>query len=130
MRKYITISTETRRALMKKYNVTSRTIWEACSFITRNKRGNDIRRDAMDMGGRYIEENFIPNCRTEFLGSGGIRQTFPARVEVFLEGGTAVIRKNDKDLERYDNVTLDGWGNILERAQHLSETGMFEVVIQ
>lgn len=84
----------------------------------------------MDMGGRYTEENFVPNCRTEFLGSGGIRQIFPARVEVFLEGGTAVILKNDKEQERYENVTLDGWGNILERAQHLSETGMFEVVIQ
>ena len=129
MRKYISISTETRRALMKKYNVTSRTIWEACSFITRNKRGNNIRRDAMDMGGRYIEENFIPNCRTEFLGSGGIRQIFPARVEVLLEGGTAVIAKNDKEQERYENVTLDGWGNILERAQSLSETGMFETVV-
>lgn len=130
MRKYISINAETRKHLMKKYQVTSQTIWEACSFITRNKRGNDIRKDALDMGGRYIEENFVPNCRTEFLGSGGIRQIFPARVEVVLEGGTAVITKNDKEQERYENVTLDCWGNILERAQHLSETGMFEVVIQ
>ena len=130
MRKYISINSETRKHLMQKYQVTSQTIWEACSFITRNKRGENIRKDAIGMGGRYIEENFLPNCRTEFLGSGGIRQTFPAQVEVCLEGGTAVIRKNDKELERYDDVTLDGWGNILERAQHLSETGMFEVVIQ
>lgn len=130
MRKFISVNAETRKHLMEKYQVTSQTIWEACSFITKNKRGNDIRKDALAMGGRYTEENFIPNCRTEFLGSGGIRQIFPARVEVFLEGGTAVIMKNDKEQERYDNVTLDGWGNILERAQHLSETGMFEVVIQ
>lgn len=130
MRRYISVSTETRKALMKKYKVSSRTIWEACSFITRNKRGNDIRQDAMAMGGVYKEEDFLPNCRTEFLGSGGIKQTFPAKVEVFLENDTAVIRKNDKELERFDQVTLDGWGNILERAQRLSETGMFEVVIQ
>lgn len=130
MRRYISIGEAARKALMRKYKVSRYAIWEACSFITRNKRGNDIRHDAMAMGGVYKEEDFLPNCRTEFLESGGIRQTFPAKVEVLLENDTAVIRKNDKELERYDQVTLDGWGNILERAQRLSETGMFEVVIQ
>ena len=130
MKRYISVKPEVIDQLSSKYDISRRAVWSALAFLTKNERGSNIRKDALDMGGRYIEENFIPNCRTEFLGSGGIRQTFPARVEVFLEGGTAVIRKNDKDLEQYDNVTLDGWGNILERAQHLSETGMFEVVIQ
>lgn len=130
MRRYISISEAARKSLIQKYKVNRRTIWEACSFITRNKRGDSIRRDAIALGGRYIEEDFLPNCRTEFFGSGGIRQTFPAKVEVLLENDTAIILKNSRELERYGQVTLDGWGNILERAQRLSETGMFEVVIQ
>lgn len=120
MRRYISVSTEVRRELMGKYKVSNRTIWEACSFITKNKRGNNIRHDAMQMGGLYKEENFIPNCRTEFRAD-GMHQRFATGVEVVLHGKTLSIIVPGKDPEHYQDVDICSWGNVLERAQRIAE---------
>lgn len=123
MRRYISVSTETRKALMKKYKVSNRTIWEACSFITRNKRGDSIRRDAITLGWRYIEEDFLPNCRTEFLAD-GMHQRFAAGVEVVLQENRMSILVPGRTTEYYYDVDTMSWGNILEKAQRIAEERM------
>lgn len=110
---------EVRDRLMRNYNVTRQTIWEALSFITRNDRGNSIRKDALAMGGEYREENFVPNCRTEFH-EGGIRQIFAAGVEVVTEGNQMSLIILGEEVERYDCVDLASWGNVLAKAQGIS----------
>ena len=89
MRRYIQVTKEIRARLSGKYGVTKKTVWEALSFITKNERSQGIRRDALEWGGLLIEEGFVPNCRTEHLGDGKIRQNFPGNVVVMLEGDTA-----------------------------------------
>lgn len=129
MRRYISIDAETRQTLMNKYGVTKQTIWEACSFITRNKRGDNIRRDAMDMGGVYKEEDFIPNCRTSFE-SDGMHQRFATGVEVVLhENRMSILVPGGFD-EHYYDVDLESWGNILEKAQRIAEERKLKPVIQ
>lgn len=123
MRRYISISEAARKALMQKYKVSRYTIWEACSFITRNKRGDSIRRDAIAMGGRYIEEDFLPNCRTEFLAD-GMHQRFAAGVEVVLQGNRMSILVPDRATEDYYDIDAMSWGNILEKAQRIAEERM------
>lgn len=120
MRRYIKVDNEVRDQLMKNYNVTRQTIWEALSFITRNDRGNSIRKDALAMGGEYREENFVPNCRTEFH-EGGMRQTFAAGVEVVTEGNQMSLIILGEEVEHYDCVDLESWGNVLARAQGISD---------
>ena len=129
MRRYISIGTSARKALMKKYNVCSRTIWEACSFITKNKRGDNIRRDAIAMGGEYREEDFIPNCQTSFE-NGLMRQRFAAGVEVVLEGNRLSILAPERQDECYYDVDMNSWGNILAKAQRISEERKLKPVIQ
>lgn len=129
MRRYISVSTETRRALMKKYKVSNRTIWEACSFITRNKRGDNIRHDAMSMGGIYKEEDFMPNCQTSFE-TDGMHQRFAAGVEVVQQGNRTSILVPGRTDEHYYDVDLQSWGNILEKAQRISEERKLKPVIK
>ena len=125
MRRYISVSTETRRTLMKKYKVSNRTIWEACSFITKNKRGDSIRHDAMAMGGIYREEDFMPNCQTTF-DTDGMHQRFATGVEVVLhENRMSILVPGRKD-EHYYDVDLLSWGNILEKAQRIAEERMLK----
>lgn len=130
MRRYIQVTKETRSRLVKKYGVTKKTVWEALSFITKNERSQGIRRDALEWGGLLIEEGFVPNCRTEHLGDGKIRQSFSNSIVVMIEGNKATIYRDGMEIESYEGITLNTWGNILDRAQRLSETGEFETIMQ
>lgn len=126
MKKKIQIKPAVRDELMAKYGVSHVTIWEACSFISRGKRPDAIRRDALAMGGRYIEENFIPTCSIQHTED-GIIQTFAAGVVLRITRGDAVITKDDKVIVRYDQIDCAGWGAICAQAQRLAETGMLDM---
>lgn len=126
MKKSIRYSTEVRDELMKKYGVSRTTIWEACNFISRGERPDNIRKDALAMGCRYIEENFIPNCTCQNTEN-GIIQTFAAGVVLTITEGDAVITKHDKVVARYDQIDCAGWGAICAQAQRLAETGMLDM---
>lgn len=126
MKKKISYSTEVRDALMKKYGVARQAIWEACSFITRGKRAQSIRKDALAMGGRYIEEDFIPNCTFRRTAEGFV-QEFAAGVVLTATGSDVVITRNGKVVAEYEEVMASGWGAICEQAQKLAETGMLDM---
>lgn len=126
MKKYIKVSTEVRNVLMKKYNVTRQTIWEACYFISGGKRPDAIRKDALEMGGRYFEENFMPNCTFRRTADGFI-QEFAAGVVLTATGSDIVITQNGKIKAEFDSVMAPGWGAICEQAQKLAETGMLDM---
>ncbi len=129
MRRYISTDAKTKQALMKKYGVTKQTIWEACSFITKNKRGDSIRRDAISMGGIYEEDDFTPDCQTDFLED-GMHQRFATGVEVTLVGNCMSLLVPGEEPERYYDVPLTSWGNVVERAQRIAEERMLKPVIQ
>ena len=63
----IKLTPEQRDTLMARYDVSHVAIWEACNYITRGERPDSIRRDALALGGRYIEEEFIPQLDNVFL---------------------------------------------------------------
>ena len=129
MRKYISVKPEDIGSLAKKYGITRRAVWMALSFLTKNERGHNIRKDAISMGGRYMEEDFIPNCQTEFLAD-GMHQRFAAGVEVVMRGSTMSLIVPGKEPENYADVGLHSWGNILERAQSISEERMLDPVVR
>lgn len=125
MRRFIRISSETRDQIMKKYDVTRQTVWEALSYISRGKRPDAIRKDALEMGGRYYEEDFIPQCSFRRTEDGWI-QKFASGVLVTVVGSDVVISKGRKMVAEFENVTMDGYSNILVQAQQLAEKGMLE----
>lgn len=126
MKKEIRVTPEVRDAIMAKYGVSRTTVWEALVFITRNKRGQNIRKDALAMGGRYIEEDFIPQCTFKRTSDGWIQQ-FAADVLVTVVGSDVVITKGRKTVAEFEGVTMSGYSNILAQAQKLAETGMLDM---
>ena len=128
MRKYISVKPEARDKLMAKYKVTRQAIWMALSFLTKNKQSDQIRRDALSMGGEYREEDFIPNCQTSFE-SGIMRQRFAAGVEVVMEGNRLSILVPERQDECYYDVDMISWGNVLAKAQKIAEERKLKPVI-
>ena len=76
------------------------------------------------MGGRYVEEDFIPNCRTEHQ-NGSIIQTFAGGVQVVTDTDSIRILVGGSVVDRYKDVTVESWGNILARAQEISQKRVF-----
>lgn len=126
MKKFIKVSPEVRDELCAKYGVSKMTIWEALSFITRNKRGQAIRKDALERGGRYFEEDFVPQCSFHRTPDGWT-QKFAGGVLVTVAGSDVVITKGLDKVASFEEVTMDGFSNILAQAQQLAEKGMMEI---
>lgn len=122
MKKYISVNRKVRSELMTKYGMSRRGIWMALSFLTHNDKGKEIRKDAIDMGGRYIEEDFTPRCSIKFDEHGGFTQTFACGVRVKQRDGKITIEIPGRANEEYDDVRLSEWGNILSRAQEISDS--------
>lgn len=120
MKRYISITPEMREELTAKYKVSAVSIWKALSFITRNGRSERIRREAIAMGGRYLEEDFVPNCRTEHR-DGTIIQTFAGGVQVVIDNDSTRIIVGNSTIAKYKGVTIASWGNVLARAQEISQ---------
>lgn len=126
MKKEIRVTNAVRDQIMKEYGVTRQSVWAALNFITRGERPTAMRKDALALGGRYVEENFIPTCSCQHTEN-GIIQTFAAGVVLTITQGDAVITKNDKEIARYDQIDVAGWGAICAQAQRLAETGMLDI---
>lgn len=124
MKKYITISPEIRKHLVEKYKISDVSIWKALCFITKNKRSQEIRQDALAMGGRYLEEDFVPNCRTEHR-DGTIIQTFAGGVQVSIDAGSTKIIVDESIVESFKDGTIESWGNVLAKAQEISQNRVF-----
>lgn len=126
MRKFIRVKPETRDQIMAKYGVTRQTVWESLNFVRRCDRADKIRKDALAMGGRYFEEDFIPDCSFQRTTNGWI-QRFATGVVVTVVGSKASISKGDETIAEYDEVTLRGMSNILAQAQLYAEHGIFDL---
>lgn len=122
MKSCIKISERLRVELIIRYRVTSRTVLNALCYITNSKKANAIREYALSHGGVYTEEQFVPNCRTSHEGDMMI-QRFPRRVTVRINKttGDAEISRDGEVIERYTDITLKGWSNLLAKAEAISD---------
>lgn len=122
MRTFIKVSDPLRRDLVNKFKVSKPTVWAALNYITRGGNGPAIRRYALSHGGAIVEEDFMPNCRTEHTQEEMI-QTFAGGIQVRVSkvNSGAVILRDGKEVERYEELTLKAWGNLLYHAQELSQ---------
>lgn len=84
-----------------------------------------IRRAALEMGGRYVDPDFSPNCRTSYL-NGKIVQTFHEGVtlEIDIKTGSCTVSQNGKQLENIENATMNQWMSAAFYAQTVAESAM------
>ena len=121
MRSYIKVSNELRKELQVKFKKTRKSVYNALAYITTGESANSIREYALAHGGKYEEEDCIPNCSTRHEGDLMI-QAFHCGVVVTTskKDSRCVMTHNGLIIESYDGLTLRGWGNVLARAQALS----------
>lgn len=129
MRSYIKISRGLRAEMRNGFKVTDKTIWQACAGLSDSELSRKIRQYALSHGGQWVKEvAFVPKCNTRHFEDGSFIQEFNNGVSVLFSNGRAVIRHNENDLDTYEGVTLNAWGNILCHAQALAE-GNFDTMI-
>lgn len=115
MKKYIHITKEDRKFIMKALGITERTVFNAIRFDS--KRGDTelarkVRKLAMDRGGIVMVE--LPEVETLHDADGYMRQYLPN--DTLLEfsredGGCDVFHKGEK-VRRYENVVVSDIKNI------------------
>lgn len=125
MKKVIRVTSEQRKALVRRFRCHDNFIWMSLAYVKNGPRSREIRQAALDLGGVYTEERFTPNCRTEFSGS-EIRQSFPGGVTVVIDKTTGDARLLDhgKVVDRIEDLDMDGWSGLVYTAQKMGQYNM------
>lgn len=132
MKKYIEVSSDSRKVLMKIFGCTRESLWAALSFKSDSETAKKIRTAALrGHGGRVlcvvdITDGWVPNCQTEFRhdkeGVSEVCSTFTGGVKVTLDchANTATLTLDGKEVRKYWNVDTASWGRVLFDAEQLS----------
>lgn len=96
-------------------------LWRILNYVSNSNRAKEIRQFAINNGGLLMEEDFIPNCKTEHTPT-EIIQSFPGGISVVLSKvqNCGEIRKEGETVEKLEDLRLSQWGTILYRAQQMS----------
>lgn len=128
MRIHIKVADNLRVELIEKFKLSKVSVWSALNYLTNSERAKAVRSYALAHGGSIVDEDFSPNCRTEHTQEEMIH-TFAGGVQVRISkrNSSARVLIDGREQESYDEVTMDGWGNLMYHAQELSEHRVAEV---
>lgn len=122
MKRQIRITPQNRRELEKRFGVSDTYVYSSLDFTENGSTAKAIREAAIAMGGRYIDPDFVPTCRTEYL-EGQIRQIFAAGVVLTIDRktGMATITVGDDVVRKVDEaVRMSSWNILAQEAQQLA----------
>lgn len=123
MRIFIKVTDGLRNEIVRKFKFSKVSVWSALNYLTNSAKAESVRRYALEHGGSIVEQDFIPNCRTEHTEEEMI-QTFAGGIQVRMSKKNSDVRllQDGAVQETYKGVNLQGWGNLLSHAQELSES--------
>lgn len=100
-------------------------VMHVLSFKANGPTAERIRRAALQLGGRYVDPDFAPNCRTSYMG-GYIIQTFSCDVvlRIELSTGNVTISHRGNGIKTVKNATMTMWNSMAIEAQEIAETAM------
>lgn len=122
MKRHIQLTAHARKKLSEELGVSDSYIYDAIYYRRNGEVAKRIRERAIELGGRYMDPEFVPDCRTEYL-EGQIRQTFSNGVVLTIdsETGMAVITIGDEVIRRVDSpVHMSQWNLLTQEAQHIA----------
>ena len=121
----IKVTPDERRRLQERFNVKESYMLQVLSFTRNGPTAERIRVAALQLGGRYVDPDFAPNCRTQYIG-GRIVQTFADQVvlEIDRETGDIVLSHRGEVVEKLDNESMATWNAMALKAQSLAENAM------
>jgi hypothetical protein len=123
--KQIRVTPSERRTLQERFGVKESYVLEVLRYKKDGPTAREIRKEALRMGGRYVDPEFAPNCRTQYLG-GTIVQTFSDDVvlRIELKSGDVTISHRGNVIDRVQNATMTMWNSMAIQAQEIAETAM------
>ncbi|MBQ1348611.1 MAG: hypothetical protein IIY58_04580 [Aeriscardovia sp.] len=121
----IKVTLDERKRLQERFHAKANYILQVLAFTKHGPTAERIRREAIRMGGRYVDPDFAPNCRTEYLG-GMIVQTFADQVvlKINRETGDIILEHHGEVVEKLEKETMVMWNSMAMKAQCLAENAM------
>lgn len=119
MKKYIHITKEDRKFIMKALNVTERMVFLGICYERDTELARKIRKLAIDRGGIVMVE--IPEIECLFDADGYMRQYLPNNtlLEFSFEDGGCDVYHNGEKVRRYENVAVNSIKGIQDWAMAL-----------
>lgn len=123
--KKIQITPTESKTLRERFHIGYNYLQQVLAFTKDGPTARKIRRAALQLGGRYVDPDFVPNCRTTYLG-GVITQTFADDVvlRISLHTGEVVLMHRGVIVETMNNATMAAWNSMAIKAQDIAETAM------
>ena len=123
--KQIKVTITERRALQRRFQVGDNYMMDVLAYRKDGPTARQIRRAALEMGGRYVDPQFSPNCRTTYQ-NGFIIQTFNEGIvlRIELSTGNYTISKRDEVIDKGENATMNQWMAAASYAQTVAESAM------
>jgi hypothetical protein len=130
MRKSIKVKPALTGRLADVYDVTPQFVFYALNFARNGEKAEAIRRAALQLGGAYIQEGFVPTCSIEKTKE-GFRQVFADDVvlTVNMKDSTAELTHRGEIVHSAINVTLDDWTILAMKAQQLGQDGRLSIPV-
>lgn len=123
--KRIKVTPEERKGLQERFHVGGNYMMDVLAFRKDGPTARKIRLAALQLGGRYVDPDFAPNCRTQYMG-GRIIQTFADQVvlEIDRQTGDIKLTHHGDVVEQLENESMAVWNAMALKAQSLAESAM------
>lgn len=121
----IRVTPNERERLQERFKCGKNYVQQVLSFSKNGPTAEKIRRAALELGGRYVDPDFAPNCRTQYLG-GMIIQTFADQVvlQINRETGDLELTHHGVVVESLKNESMAMWNAMAMKAQMMAENAM------
>ena len=123
--KQIKITPDERRRLQDRFQVGENYMHDVMAFRKNGPTAERIRLAALEMGGRYVDPDFAPNCQTSYM-NGFIIQTFGDDVVLRIDRqtGDLTITHHGEVVEKQSKATMAVWQSMAYKAQRYALTVM------
>lgn len=121
----IKVTPEENEKLQQLFNVKYNYVRQVLSFVKHGPTAERIRREAIRMGGRYVDPDFSPNCTTQYVG-GMIIQTFGDQVVLRIDKNTGdiTLEHHGRLIDKREKESMAIWNAMAMKAQALAESSM------
>ena len=128
MKKSIKVKQALTERLAEVYDVSQTFVYYALSFERNGEKAEAIRRAALQLGGVYVEEGFVPTCSIERTKD-GFRQIFADEVvlTINMKDSSAELTHRGALVHAALNVTLDDWTLLAMKAQEIGQEGRLSI---
>ena len=123
--KQIKITRNESNQLQERFQVGVSYLSQVLRFKKNGPKAVKIRQAAIGMGGRYVDPDFVPNCRTAYA-NGLIIQTFGDDVVLRIDRqtGTITLTHHGDEVDKINNATMAMWNDAAIRAQGIAEAAI------